>query len=145
MDSQAVVHRMQMPVRWGDMDAYGHVNNTVYFRYIESARIEWMEQLPGLPRTATQGPVIVSANMDFIKQLTYPAQIEISTIVSAPGRSSFTVSHQIRLLDADGKPGDVHAQGGAKVVWIDFTTGKSTPLPDELREILQHASAGDVA
>lgn len=145
MNSKTFVHSTQMPVRWGDMDAFGHVNNTVYFRYIESARIEWMEQLQGLPRTATQGPVLVSANMNFIKQLTYPAQIEVSTFIGAPGRSSFTVSHEIRLLDADGKPGDLHAEGGAKVVWIDFTTGKSTPLPEELRAILEQSSSGDVA
>lgn len=141
MQSKTFVHRMQMPVRWGDMDAFGHVNNTVYFRYIESARVAWLEQLEGIPKSATQGPVIASANMDFLRQITYPATLEVSTYVGAPGRSSLEVTHEIRVLDADGQPGAVHARGGAKVVWLDFTTGKSTPLPEELRAQLAQAAA----
>ena len=44
MSNKQFVHSMRIPIRWGDMDAMGHVNNTVYFRYIESARIAWLEQ-----------------------------------------------------------------------------------------------------
>lgn len=128
-----LVHTMRMPIRWGDMDAMGHVNNTNYFRYIESARIAWLEQVGGLANPAGEGPVIVSASMNFIKQLTYPGEIEVRTFVSPPGRSSVEVSHDIRLVGADGQPGDVHAEGTAKVVWVDFKIGKSAPLPDSLR------------
>jgi len=131
-----LVHTMRMPIRWGDMDAMGHVNNTNYFRYIESARIAWLEQVGGLANPAGEGPVIVSASMNFMKQLTYPADIEVRTFVTPPGRSSVEVSHQIRLVGADGEAGEVHAEGMAKVVWVDFKIGKSAPLPASLRAAL---------
>lgn len=134
-----LVHTLRMAIRWGDMDAMGHVNNTNYFRYIESARIAWLEQVGGLPDPRGEGPVIVNASMSFLKQLTYPGEIEVRTFVAAPGRSSVEVSHDIRLLDAHGVPGDVHAHGMAKVVWVDFKLGKSAPLPDALRNVLPSA------
>jgi acyl-CoA thioester hydrolase len=134
-----LVHTMRMAIRWGDMDAMGHVNNTNYFRYIESARIAWLEQVGGLPDPRGEGPVIVNASMSFLKQLTYPGEIEVRTFVAPPGRSSVEVSHEIRLLDADGEPGELHAQGVAKVVWVDFKVGKSAPLPDALRSVLPAA------
>jgi len=133
------VHTMRMPIRWGDMDAMGHVNNTNYFRYIESARIAWLEQVGGLPDPRGEGPVIVNASMNFLKQLTYPGEIEVRTFVGPPGRSSVEVSHEIRLLDANGEPGELHAHGMAKVVWVDFRIGKSAPLPDALRDVLPTA------
>ena len=134
-----LVHTMRMPIRWGDMDAMGHVNNTNYFRYIESARIAWLEQVGGLPDPRGEGPVIVNASMNFLKQLTYPGEIEVRTFVGPPGRSSVEVSHEIRLLDANGEPGELHAHGMAKVVWVDFRIGKAAPLPDALRDVLPTA------
>jgi acyl-CoA thioester hydrolase len=131
-----LVHTMRMPIRWGDMDAMGHVNNTVYFRYIETARIAWLEQVGGMVNPEGQGPVIVNASMNFLKQLTYPGEIEVRTFVAPPGRASVEVSHEIRLVGADGAPGALHAAGTAKVVWVDFRIGKSAPLPETLRAAL---------
>jgi acyl-CoA thioester hydrolase len=139
MSNKKLVHVMRMPIRWGDMDMMGHVNNTVYFRYIESARIAWLEETGGAPNPTTEGPVIVNAHCSFIKQLKYPGDIEVSTYVGPPGRSSFEVSHEIRLVGPDGQPGAIHAEGGAKVVWVNFPAEKSVPLPDELRALLPAA------
>jgi acyl-CoA thioester hydrolase len=138
MSNKKLVHTMRMPIRWGDMDMMGHVNNTVYFRYIESARIAWLEEAGGSPDPAgmTEGPVIVSAQCSFIKQLKYPGEIEVATYVGPPGRSSFDVTHEIRLVDADGQPGALHAEGGARVVWVNFQAEKSVPLPDSVRALL---------
>jgi len=136
MGNKKLVHTMRMAVRWGDMDAMGHVNNTVYFRYIETARIAWLEQVGALPDPAGTGPVLVNAACSFIKQLTYPAEIEVSSWVGPPGRSSFEMSHQIRLVGADGQAGELHAEGAAKIVWVDFAAGKSMPLPGDIRGLL---------
>ncbi|PWF41604.1 acyl-CoA thioesterase [Massilia glaciei] len=125
-----------MPIRWGDMDAMGHVNNTVYFRYIEQARISWFDQIACAPDPAGTGPVIVNAHCSFLKQLKYPGEIEVRTLVGAAGRSSFEMSHEIRLVDAAGAPGQLHAHGGAKVVWVNFPAEKSVPLPEALRALL---------
>lgn len=129
---------MRIPIRWGDMDAMGHVNNTVYFRYIESARIAWLGEVGALPDPAAsgEGPVIVNAYCSFLSQLIYPGEIEVATFVVPPGRSSIEVTHEIRLVGPDGQAGALHAEGGAKVVWIDFRAEKSRPLPERLRALL---------
>ena len=131
-----LVHTMRMPIRWGDMDAMGHVNNTVYFRYFETARIAWFDQVGCTPDPGGEGPVIVNANCSFLKQLKYPGEIEVSTLVGPPGRSSFQMTHEIRLCGADGAVGEVHAEGGAKVVWVNFPAEKSVPLPALLLGLL---------
>ena len=136
MSSKQLVHTMTMPIRWGDMDAMGHVNNTVYFRYIETARIAWLESVEALPDPAGEGPVIVNAHCSFLKQLAYPGEIEVTTWVGPPGRSSFEVTHEIRLLGPDGRPGALHAEGGAKIVWVEFKAEKSRSLPERLRALL---------
>ena len=138
--TQRLVHRLRMAIRWGDMDAMGHVNNTVYFRYIEQARIAWFDEIGCAPDPQGEGPVIVNAHCSFIKQLKYPGEIEITTLVGPPGRSSFEMLHEIRVLDADGQPGAVHATGGAKVVWVNFPAEKSVPLPDAMRVRLAPAN-----
>jgi len=136
MSDKKLIHTMRMDVRWGDMDAMGHVNNTVYFRYIETARIAWLEQIGALPDPRGVGPVLINARCSFLKQLKYPAQIEVTSFAAAPGRSSFEVSHEIRIVDADGQAGALHAEGAAKIVWVDFEVEKSVPLPDEIRALL---------
>lgn len=120
-----------MPIRWGDMDAFGHVNNTNFFRYMEQARIEWLESLDlASVDEAGSGPVIVNANMTFLKQLQYPGNVVCRTLAGQPGRSSLET--RFELLRAD-EAGTLYAQGGAKIVWVSYASGRSTPMPDALR------------
>ncbi len=131
------VFEMTMPIRWGDMDAFGHVNNTVYFRYMEQTRICWFEQLGVAGRNAEgQGPVIVNASMEFLRQLHYPGDIVCTLTVSQPGRSSFDTGFELRRAD---DPETLYARGTARCVWIDYDEGKSVPIPDALRDTLEHA------
>ena len=123
-----LVHVMRMPIRWGDMDMMGHVNNAMYFTYLETARIEWFTRLDCSPNPGGEGPVLINASCTFIKQLAYPGDIEISTFIGDFGRTSFETFHQIRRVD---QPDVVCAEGAAKVVWVDFVAGKSAPLSDE--------------
>jgi acyl-CoA thioester hydrolase len=134
-----LVHTMRMPIRWGDMDAMGHVNNTVYFRYFETARIAWFDEVGCTPDPEGEGPVIIHADCSFLKQLKYPGEIEVSTLVGPPGRSSFQMRHEIRVVGAEGHAGALHAQGGAKVVWVNFPAEKSVPLPAAMRALLPSA------
>lgn len=133
MEERKLVHATRMQIRWGDMDAMGHVNNTVYFRYLEQARIEWFTSAGIEPDPAGEGPVIVNAHCSFIRQLKYPGEIEVLTYVGAPGRSSFETWHEIRRSDS---PEVLAAEGGAKVVWVDFPKEKSAPLPDRVKALL---------
>lgn len=133
MTSKKLVHSLRMPIRWGDMDAMGHVNNTVYFRYLEQARIEWFTEIGCEPDPLGEGPVIINAHCIFIRQLKYPGDIEVRTYVGPPGRSSFETIQEIRRID---QPEIIAAQGGAKVVWVDFPSEKSVRLPDHIRALL---------
>lgn len=120
-------------VRWGDMDALGHVNNIVYFRYMEQARISWFGSL-GIVLTADRGPVIVSASCNFTRAIVYPAEIEIGVRCGRPGRSSFPIYHEIY---AAGDATLRYADGEATIVWVDRKAGRSTPLPENLRALLE--------
>ncbi len=124
---------MVIPIRWGDMDAMGHVNNTLYFRYMEIVRIEWLLQVGGTPDPLGDGPVIVNAFCNFIRQLEYPGDLRARHYVAQPGRTSFETYITLERTDA---PGVICASGGAKTVWVNFPRQKSVPLPDWLRRIV---------
>lgn len=124
-----LIHTTVIPIRWGDMDAYGHVNNTVYFRFMEQARVEWAEELGVEVRPGGLGPVIINAGCTFLRPMTYPGQVEVRTYAGKMGRSSLDTYCEMRLVGED----EVYAEGGAKIVWMDTRTGKSAPIPDHIR------------
>jgi acyl-CoA thioester hydrolase len=88
-EKKKLVYEMSMPIRWGDMDAMGHVNNTIYFRYLETCRIDWMSSIGALPDANGDGPVIVNAFCNFYKQLEYPGDVVVKMYVSDPARRRF--------------------------------------------------------
>ncbi len=128
-----LIHTTRIPIRWGDMDAYGHVNNTVYFRYMEQARVEWIEGLNVQVRPGGEGPVIINASCTFLVPLNYPGTVEVRTSIGAIGRSS--VETYVELLMEGSE--QVCAHGASKVVWMDTQTGKSVPIPDFVRAALE--------
>jgi len=121
-----------IPIRWGDMDAYGHVNNTVYFRYMEQARVEFLEKLGFQVMPKGSAPVIINASCTFLIPLNYPGVVEVRMFCGHPGRSSVPTHYEIRRQDDD----TIHATGDSKMVWMDVASGKSVPIPDELRSEL---------
>ncbi|WP_118179389.1 acyl-CoA thioesterase [Paraburkholderia phosphatilytica] len=138
MGEYHAVLEMCMPIRWGDMDAFGHVNNTVYFRYMEQVRISWFEQLGILGgNDEGQGPVIVNASMEFLKQLHYPGDVIGRMTIGPLGRSSFDTGFELRRAD---DPDTLYARGNARCVWIDYAAGKSVAMPDLLRSTIENAA-----
>jgi acyl-CoA thioester hydrolase len=129
-----LVYEARLPIRWGDMDAMGHVNNTTYFRYLETVRIDWARSIGCDPDPKGQGIVIVNAFCTFHKQLEYPGDIVVKMYVSDVGRSSFDSWATIERAD---DPGVVYASGGATTVWVDFPAQKSVPLPEWIRPHLE--------
>ena len=131
MEQRKLVHTMRIPVRWGDMDAMGHVNNTVYFRYMEQARIGWFESL--LPRGEawrTIGIVIVNASCNFKKPINYPGTVEVKVFAGAPGGSSVETNYELSVED------QLYADGAATVVFVDAEKQKPLRIPDEIRKLL---------
>jgi acyl-CoA thioester hydrolase len=132
-DAKKLTHEMRLPMRWGDMDAMGHVNNTIYFRYLEIVRLDWFQALNILPNPQGEGPVIVNAFCNFYQQLEFPGDVLARHYVTNPGRTSFDTYVTLERCD---RPGVVYAAGGAKIVWVDFPQQKSAPLPDWLRDLV---------
>ena len=129
-EQKKLVHETTFPIRWGDMDAMGHVNNTVYFRYMETARIDWLRSLGGEPDARGEGVVIINAFCNFHRQLEYPGEVLLKSYVSDPGRSSY---ESWMTMEKPGEPGVFYATGGATTVWVDFPKQKSAPLPEQMR------------
>ena len=128
MSEKKLVHVEKIPVRWGDMDAMGHVNNTVYFRFMEQTRISWFEAL--LPRGeawGTTGIVIVNASCNFKKPINYPATVEVKMYAGPLGGSSVPTYYDLLVRD------EVYADGAAKIVFIDMATQKAVRIPENLR------------
>ena len=125
-----LVFEVTVPLRWGDMDAMGHINNTLYFRYMEIARLEWIFKVGASTDLQGEGPVIVNAFCNFLRQLAYPGDARVTLFVAEPGRSSFETYHTIERTD---QPGVVYAEGGARVVWTDYRAKKSAPMPEWFR------------
>jgi acyl-CoA thioester hydrolase len=128
-----LVFEMQIPIRWGDMDAMNHVNNTSYFRSLETCRIDWMRSIGCQPDPQGEGPVIVNAFCNFYRQLEYPGDVLIKMYASDPGRSTFETWATMARTD---QPEVIYAAGGATTIWVNFPAQKANTLPDWLRAIV---------
>jgi len=131
----------RIAVRWGDMDTMGHVNNAKYFTYCESARMSYFRAV----RMAEHfeegrfGPALAAAQLNFRQQVRYPAEIEVETRVVEIGRSSFKMEYT--LVRSDRSDRSEHrervADGSGVIVWVDYSTGRPAPLPEELRAAIR--------
>ena len=129
-DSQRqLLHTELIPIRWGDMDAMRHVNNTVYFRYMEQARITWIDRIRDALRAEGAGTVVASTGCNFRKPLMYPGTVEIKVFSERVGGSSVTTRYEIRMQGED----TVYADGEAVVVWINMESGKAVRVPLAIR------------
>ena len=124
---------MRFPVRWGEMDALGHVNNASYLRYFEESRILWSESM-GLHLDGTgEGMILLKASVTYKKQVSYPADIYIDLFAGGIGRTSF------QLVNTLTQAGDTTpaAIGEFVIVWFDYRTNKPLPVPATLRAVLE--------
>ncbi|WP_286238730.1 acyl-CoA thioesterase [Neptuniibacter halophilus] len=128
-----LVYSCEIPVRWGDMDAYGHVNNAVYIRYIEEARVQLIEKIGVEMDPNGLAPVVINVGCTFLKPVVYPDRVRIDCYVKDPGRSSFMTEYEIYSQRSPESPVSI---GYAKVVWIDHRTEKSVELPAQVRSFV---------
>ena len=126
--------RIVVPVAWGDMDAFAHVNNTVYLRWFESARIAYFERMsilePGAPKEL--GPILASLSCRFKAPLAYPDTVEVGVTVTEVGEDRFTMVYEVwsRALDR------VAAKGEGLNVSYDYAAGRKAPLPAWWRDAI---------
>lgn len=127
--------KIKLPVRWGDMDAFGHVSNTVFLRYMEESRAIWMDSVPSHWQDAEAGPVVANININYRRRLHWPAEIEVTVKPTSPGRSSIKLEQLIRSLPDDKGEATVYADATCTLVWIDKKKGEPVPLPTSIREL----------
>ena len=133
-----LAHVERIPIRWGDMDAMGHVNNTVYFRFMEQARIGWFGALvPKGEAWQSTGIVVANSSCNYKRAITYPGTVEVRLWVGPPGGSSVPTFYELRV-DQDPLP---YADGAAVVVFVNMKTQKAARIPDRIRELLLNATA----
>jgi acyl-CoA thioester hydrolase len=134
---------IELPVQWGDMDSFGHVNNVVYLRWFESARIAYFERAGILAGMPDRGPIQARQEVDYRLPLTYPDSVRVSCTVTKMGNTSFTMGLRLRSKSHERA---IAAEGVAVIVMVDYRTGKKIPLSDELRKSIERleASAADV-
>jgi len=130
---------LTLPIHWGDMDALGHVNNVMFFRYLESARVAFIHSLgfESVREVTTEqgrvGFILQSAQCRFRRPLVYPDTLTITTRVASIDADRFTLEHQI----ISQKTGEVSAIGSGVIVTYDYAAQTKVPMPDRLRKALE--------
>ena len=128
-------------LHWGEMDAFGHVNNTVYFRWFESARMSYFARLgwPEFQQTTGVGPILHSTQARFRAPLVWPDTITVATRVSALEGDRFTMLYEVKSAAL----GRIAAEGSGLVVAFDYRTLAKAPLPEIIRSRISQLEAGE--
>jgi acyl-CoA thioester hydrolase len=123
---------IDIPVAWGEMDALRHVNNIVYFRYFESARIAYFEKLrlwEFMNQTGV-GPILASIQCKFKIPLTYPATVSVGARIPSIEQDRFVMEYRA----VSHKSQAIAAEGEGVVVSYNYRESKKTPLPEEMKQ-----------
>ena len=132
---------IELPVQWGDMDALGHVNNVVYLRWFESARMEYFARA-GLWDRKDEGigPILARQTIDYRLPLEYPDAVRVACTVTKFGKTSIAMAMRLRSKLHDRA---IAAEGEAILVMVAYRTGEKVPLTEELKRriLLTEANA----
>ena len=125
---------IELDVAWGDMDSYGHVNNVVYFRYFENARIAYLDKIGWIAsmHTGGLGPILHSTSARFRKALTYPDHLQVGARVA--DIQADRVGFEFKLVSE--KVDAVACEGKGVVVSFDYRAGAKAPIPEAIREAI---------
>lgn len=122
--------RVPLSVRWRDLDAFNHVNNSKFLSYLEEARLRWMVTLPGEWIDENVAPVVAAAHVNYRRPIAWPNEIVVELFVERLGNTSLTIGH--RILDRDDDT-VLFADGNVVMVWIDKQRGQPAALPEAVR------------
>lgn len=135
---------LQIPIAWGEMDAFGHVNNTVYLRQFESARIAYMhsagmeEAMRGAERGSGVGPILASIYCRYKMPITFPDTVVAAARVVEIGEDRFTMQHRTVSL----RHRRVAAEGECVIVTYDYARLTKAAVPEAMRAAMIAFEAG---
>jgi acyl-CoA thioester hydrolase len=124
-----------LPVQWGDQDAFGHVNGVVYFRWFETARVEYLGRggLAHLMAGGGQGPILASIQCNYRRQLKHPDSILVSASITQIGRTSMKMRHLVYSQSQQA----IAAEGESTVVMFDYAAQRPMAVPDDIRRQIE--------
>jgi acyl-CoA thioester hydrolase len=133
LDSYPVV--IEIPIAWGDMDAFQHVNNVVYFRYFESARIAYFDRIRfmAVMNATGIGPILASTRCRFKIPLTYPDRVSAGAKVDHMEQDRFVMKYAL----VSHKHRDIAATGEGLLVTFDYGNNRKADIPDEIRKAIR--------
>jgi acyl-CoA thioester hydrolase len=124
--------KFEIDVRWGDMDAFGHVNNTCFLRYLEEARLAWFTGMNTKWQCDEYGPVVVNINCNFRREIQWPCRLLVTLDARLASEKRVVLEHTI--IDTKDSA-VVYSDASLVLVWIDRQSGKSIPLPQAVRRL----------
>ena len=124
---------INFPIRWGDMDALGHVNNAQYLRYFEESRVDWTQRNGLRLHNEGEGMILLKASVTYKKPVVYPATVTVTLFAGAIGRTSLQMINELTVA-GDATPAAI---GEFVIVWFDYTQQKPAPVPQRLRDLLE--------
>ena len=130
MSADHLVIGIDIPVAWGEQDAFGHLNNVVYFRYFENVRMHYLERIGALRSHAEAGigVILATTTCDFLRPVQWPASLRIRTGCIKVGNTSFTLAYE--LTDNEDR---IVATGTSVLVMYDYTKATKVTIPDPIR------------
>jgi acyl-CoA thioester hydrolase len=136
-ETRKIAYRVEIPVLWCDMDAMGHVNNSVFFTYFEQARVAWLDTT-GWRADRNSGPVAANAACTFLRPIVYPGVVEVRLFTGPPGRTSIPTLYEIRRTDDSAM---LYARGEVTMVWVNRDSGRPVALPAGIRRLVEELPA----
>lgn len=126
---------VEQQVQWGEMDAFNHVNHTIYLRYFEAARIKFLEEsgIMELMEKEHIGPILGRIDANYRIPLTFPDTIKTHVCIKSIGNTSFVVQHVVWSEAHQA----VACYGDGLTVLIDYDTQQKSPISPDLREIME--------
>jgi acyl-CoA thioester hydrolase len=126
-------------VRFGDLDAMRHLNNVVYLRYFETARIAYIRTLmpahdPAHPESEQFGLIFAECHINYRSPVYFDEEVAVECSIGEVRRSAFQVKFTMRVADR------IAAEGYGWLVGFDYASEKSTPLPESFRAVLENAA-----
>ena len=131
---------IEIPVAWGEMDSLRHVNNIVYFRYFESARMAYFRRLDiwNYMNETGIGPILAATQCKFKIPLTYPDVVSVGAKISEIETDRFNMKYTV----VSHNHAKVAAEGDGLIVSYDYRAQKKAPLPDEIKERIRVLEGG---
>jgi acyl-CoA thioester hydrolase len=132
--------KLELRIDWSEIDLFGHVNNLAIMKYVQAARVNYLEliDLMQLQTEKKIGPILASTNCQFRKPLFYPGQVTVYSRVDSIKNTSFRIQHRMY-----NDKHEVSAEAHDIIVFYDFNKNTKLPIPEAIRRKIESLESQD--